>query len=314
MDALVLSGGGINGAWQAGATEAVMATGFRPEIITGISVGALNAAFLAAYPNDGRKLAEFWETQVTSPGTVVHKRPWYELVYRVLFKKWDGVVSTKPLDKLVRGMLGPHFPKVAGPDVRVGSVNLETGELVYTPAGSPDFLDAVLASAAEPIALPLRRLGGAPHYDGGLRDIAPLKQAIIMGATRIVAVVCQPANVGTVKMQEGNLMALLTRVLGITVNEMVKDDLGDAERINMDLAFMADQPLPPSLVNKKRIDLTVIRRSWRPEIDLESFTHAEILLRVQQGREDAKAVLEEKCEYCGWPLSRHFIACVRPAA
>jgi predicted acylesterase/phospholipase RssA len=40
--ALVLSGGSVKGAFQAGALKAVFETGYAPEIITGISVGSLN--------------------------------------------------------------------------------------------------------------------------------------------------------------------------------------------------------------------------------------------------------------------------------
>ena len=44
--ALVLSGGSIKGAFQAGAIQQVLNEGFQPDIIHGISVGSLNGSFL----------------------------------------------------------------------------------------------------------------------------------------------------------------------------------------------------------------------------------------------------------------------------
>lgn len=48
MRALVLSGGSIKGAFQAGAIAGLLDAGFRPDIVTGISVGALNGGFLVS--------------------------------------------------------------------------------------------------------------------------------------------------------------------------------------------------------------------------------------------------------------------------
>src|SRR5258708_31686230 len=45
--ALILSGGGMFGAWQAGAWSTLAAT-FRPDLVVGASVGALNGYAIAA--------------------------------------------------------------------------------------------------------------------------------------------------------------------------------------------------------------------------------------------------------------------------
>ena len=65
---LVLQGGGALGSYQAGAFQALCRSGFEPEWIAGISIGAINAAIIAG--NDAEKrvdrLKEFWEL-VSSP-------------------------------------------------------------------------------------------------------------------------------------------------------------------------------------------------------------------------------------------------------
>lgn len=60
--ALVLSGGGAKGCFQAGAVETLWSRGFRPDIICGVSVGALNAAKLAEGETDSATLLRsIWE-------------------------------------------------------------------------------------------------------------------------------------------------------------------------------------------------------------------------------------------------------------
>ena len=297
MDALVLSGGLIKGAYQAGAIEAVLESGYRPSILTGTSVGALNAAFLAANQGSeqaGARLTHFWETEVTEPSKLVKRRGAVDLVWRVLTKRWDGVVDTKPLADLVRRILAPYFPRPGGIQVRVGAVDLRSGALVYTGSESPNFVDVVLASTAEPISMPLRKIRGTPHYDGGLRDIAPFKQAISLGATRIVCVLCQPAGVSEVTVKEGDVLELIDRVLGIVTNEIVENDLETAQTINRLLLDLPPEVLAhPYFASKRPIPLTVIRPSVEIPVSLDSFTSGDIRRMVEQGRQDARAVLAQ---------------------
>lgn len=60
---LVLQGGGALGAYQAGVYEALSETGFAPDWVTGVSIGAINAALIAGNPPELRvaRLREFWE-------------------------------------------------------------------------------------------------------------------------------------------------------------------------------------------------------------------------------------------------------------
>jgi NTE family protein len=65
---LVLQGGGALGSYQAGAYQALCHSGFEPEWVAGISIGAVNAAIIAGNPPERRlaRLKEFWEL-VSSP-------------------------------------------------------------------------------------------------------------------------------------------------------------------------------------------------------------------------------------------------------
>lgn len=45
--AVVLSGGGAKGGYQIGVWKALREIGFKPDIVTGTSIGALNGALMA---------------------------------------------------------------------------------------------------------------------------------------------------------------------------------------------------------------------------------------------------------------------------
>jgi NTE family protein len=59
---LALQGGGALGAFQAGAYEALHENGYEPDWVTGISIGAINAAIIAGNEQSNRlkQLGEFW--------------------------------------------------------------------------------------------------------------------------------------------------------------------------------------------------------------------------------------------------------------
>ena len=59
----MLQGGGALGAYQAGVYEALTEAGFAPDWVTGVSIGAINAALIAGNPPERRveRLREFWD-------------------------------------------------------------------------------------------------------------------------------------------------------------------------------------------------------------------------------------------------------------
>ena len=62
MRAFVLSGGANYGAQQVGALEVLFEIGLQPDMIMGVSAGALNAAWVAVHPTlEGvQELARIW--------------------------------------------------------------------------------------------------------------------------------------------------------------------------------------------------------------------------------------------------------------
>lgn len=67
--ALVLQGGGALGAYQCGVYEGLHEAGIRPNVLAGVSIGAVNAAIIAGNPPERRieRLRAFWN-MVCQPG------------------------------------------------------------------------------------------------------------------------------------------------------------------------------------------------------------------------------------------------------
>ncbi len=112
--ALVLSGGSIKGAFQAGAIQQVLEEGFEPDIIHGVSVGALNGGFMVnetgkrnndfVWPDIGNELVNFWKGKVRRPSDLIKRKSKLTLGANIVTNRFKGIVSTSPLQNLVRSV------------------------------------------------------------------------------------------------------------------------------------------------------------------------------------------------------------------
>jgi NTE family protein len=176
--AFVLSGGGNLGAVQAGMLLALADRGVRPDVMVGTSVGALNAAYLAADPSPAgvQRLATLWRgirrQQVfpTSPLRAV----------TAFSGRSNALVDPGPL----RRFLGEHIPYADLADapwpVAVVATEVTTGAEVVMRRG--DVVDAVMASAAVPGVYPPVVVDGHVLMDGGIVNHTPIAVATTMGA------------------------------------------------------------------------------------------------------------------------------------
>jgi NTE family protein len=133
---LVLSGGGARGAYQVGVLQ-YLARQFPsaiPEILTGVSAGAINAAFIAArqdpFVQKIDELAEMWSTLRIDE---VFRVDAHELMWRAL--RWGG--------RLVSGGKSPLTPAKSLVDTRPLHAVLER-ELRALPDGTIDGINASL--------------------------------------------------------------------------------------------------------------------------------------------------------------------------
>lgn len=188
--ALVLSGGGALGAYQAGAYAALDSSGVRPNWLAGTGIGAVNAAIIAGnLPHErALRLRQFW--QELSRRVAGHSRIELRQRTRAFIGRWSGLwrpprvaaANTEPvlplpeLRELVQDAV--DFDRINAGAVRLvlGAVNLGTGaETFFDNDRHVLGVDHVLASTAMP-GMPPVSIDRQP-YGGSAVSVALLDEA-----------------------------------------------------------------------------------------------------------------------------------------
>ncbi len=225
--AIVLSGGGARAAYQVGLLRRLAreVPDLRFPIITGVSAGAINAAFFAAHPaglgKAAEALAEIWRRltvddifRVDLPSLARHLVRWAtHLVSGGSPAAPDvrGLVDSQPLRLTVSRSaasvdgeligIGRNLARGRLQAIAITALNYSTGQTVTWIQGEgPTWNEGlrrsyrarlsaehIMASAALPIFFPAVRLGDSWYGDGGMRHWAPLAPAVRLGARRILA-------------------------------------------------------------------------------------------------------------------------------
>ena len=233
MRALVLSGGGAKGAWQVGALrQLLMVERQRYDLLAGVSVGALNAGFLAQWPAGQEReafaaLEALWRSIRTRD---VHRR-W---LFGTLAGLWrPSVRDARPLRGLVRRNLDPARVVSSGRKLRIVAVGLRTGrEQVWTEEDAGRIREAILASSSYPIAFQPIALDGELYSDGGLRTVTPLGAAIAAGATEVDVVITMPDGLTQWGPHKPNVLQVGVRGMDLLTDQVQHDDVATCERVN----------------------------------------------------------------------------------
>lgn len=179
--AFVLAGGGSLGAVQVGMLKALSAAGVMPELLIGTSVGAINAAFIAAGagPRDAAELERIWLD--VRRGDVFPVKPLRGL--SALLTRQDALFSADSLRQLIASHLRYERLEDAPIPVAIVAADVVSGREVVLRSG--DAVDAVLASAAIPGVFPAVTIGDLELVDGGFVNHTPISTAAELGATTI---------------------------------------------------------------------------------------------------------------------------------
>lgn len=178
--------------------------------------------------------------------------------------------------------------------IKVGAVNLISGDIVYADPAYPDFIDYVLASTSIPIAMPGVKIGGKPFFDGGLKDVAPLGKAIDEGATEIVCIACQAENIGVTGsgFNYRNIISLSERFTDIMVNEIVNNDLKKATYANNYAPADGSPKNEHPFKDYRRIKIITIRPPETLTLDLDNFNEKDIAGLIASGYEVGKEAMK----------------------
>jgi NTE family protein len=170
--ALVLSAGGMFGAWQAGVWK-VLSGRFRPDLVIGSSAGALNGWAIA-----GRVAPEELIAAWLDPVTADVNRPRY----------FPTLLDPKPLMRTAHALFDQYRPQLPF-----------AATLAEVPGLRPRLVREtemtwrhLFAACSIPFAYPPVRLDGHWYVDGGLLGALPVWAAAELGAERVIAVDALP--------------------------------------------------------------------------------------------------------------------------
>lgn len=189
--ALVLSGGGAKGAYEAGVASLLVERGVPIRLVAGSSAGALNAAMIA----DGRldRLEALWRG--------LTRERVYSLRARVFFAgllpgwltlltldRAGSLFDPGPLRELIDTSL--DLERIRSSSVRLLVVTTDLARREPRVFDNQTVtLEALMAAAAVPGAFPAVDVGGALLVDGGLTGRAPVLEALAAGPAVARAVV-----------------------------------------------------------------------------------------------------------------------------
>ena len=273
---LVLAGGSVKGAFQAGVMKAMMERGYQPDAVYGVSAGSLNAAYFVnqlgmqaitgepiSFKDASQDLWDFWESRITSPESLSKPFNIFQLGLSALRKKFKGLVDTMPLRNLLTEVLSVRNLHASPIDLKIGAVNIIDGTMYYVDTSEEHFLDYLMASSAVPILMPVVKINGETRrsfLDGGLRDVAPIKKAVDDGANHIVCISCHMESIEGGHFDSGDLLALVDRVMDIAVNEILNADIKEVMISNTTIDIQSIRPPQPLTIDIQNFNKMDIRR------------------------------------------------------
>jgi predicted acylesterase/phospholipase RssA len=251
--AIVLQGGGALGAYELGVARAVYGdSGPKPDLIAGVSIGAITAALLAR-PRNGDSLGTleaFWE-KVALPaeyflpalrpyasifGDPAFFRPRFDLF---AMSSWTSIYDTAPLRATLEALIDTAALRDTSkrPRLLLTATDIEMGEIkAFDSAEMPLSLDHILASGSLPPNFPMTPVDKKFYWDGGIFDNTPLGAVIermnpekSREAERRIIVVNLFPNAGRIPR---NMAQVGQRILNLLFANKTRSDLKLLQRFN----------------------------------------------------------------------------------
>ncbi len=227
--ALALSGGGSKGAYSVGVIRALLEEGKSWDIISGVSVGALLASWLAMYPPKRQLetyegLEEIWYNLKGNKSIYKNWAPGF-LTY--IWSLWKGsIYNMQPLKDILNENLDEDKIVTSGVDLSVGVTSLTTGRYKVAKGTDSNIKDWVWASAVFPMLFPPVKIEGEKWVDGGIRNTIPVMDVINSGTKHIDVVATSPLDRKVDRRKGfGSIIDVGTRVAEIASNEIYINDL-----------------------------------------------------------------------------------------
>ena len=203
---LVLQGGGALGSYQAGVCEALQEADVEPHWVTGISIGAINAALIAGNPPERRleRMKAFWGKATSGPffSPFTDFNPMRSLINQMSAATiatfgapgffapralppplWPegtpeaiSFYDTSPLRETLEKLVDFELINSGRTRLSVGAVNVRSGNaVVFDSARERIGPEHIMASGALPPGFPPVWIEGEAYWDGGLVSNTPLQ-------------------------------------------------------------------------------------------------------------------------------------------
>lgn len=287
---LVLGGGQITVSYQVGVVCKLFENGYRPDVILGISGGALVGLKIIDilekqkepdFKKVGKELVSFWMKNIKSPESLIKKRGKIRLVASIIRKKFKGVYDNEPLKNLIlktTDSSGLYKSKVK---CIVGAVDLDTGDITYVDNYSVDFLSHAIASSSIPVVFPPVKRKGKNYIDGGIIDSTPLKAAFKENPSEITCIVNSPEKIKGKSVNPGDIKELASHIISIALRNNLDNDIKEAEYINRLLKHSDG-----SVSAKKYIPLRIFRPNEEIDVRIDKFDAGDIAGMIQLGYDE----------------------------
>ncbi|MDV3480072.1 FAD-dependent oxidoreductase [Sphingobium yanoikuyae] len=243
---LVLQGGGALGAFECGVVKALESEGIFPDVVAGVSIGALNGSIIASNPRRATEALEsFWRDltvispplpfedmrravvamQILSFGVPNFFKPRWLPPFSDPFEAWTSFYDVSPMKQLIARYVDFAALKTSPVRLLVSAVNVASGRLEVFDSYVDDLTpDHILASGSLPPGFPSTRIGDEAYWDGGIISNSPLEMVIDRVGPDGKQVYIVDLYSGEAPLPK-NLMEVLAR----------RDEIVYAERVHSDL-------------------------------------------------------------------------------
>lgn len=210
---LVLEGGGVRGAYTAGALAWLNDNNITFDYSVGISSGA---AYLCCYlcgdKHSPKNMSTIYAADPDLVGITSLLRVGYYVDYRRIFetdlKGKEHMTIQKILDEK--------------PDMEIGAYDMEKGETCfYGPEDLSDDLELIRGACALPVASEVVEYRGKRLLDGGITKMIPIERALEKGCTKCLVITTKPKDY--VRKPASKIVTLIMRLIYRKCPQIAKD-------------------------------------------------------------------------------------------
>ncbi|MDD2290004.1 MAG: patatin-like phospholipase family protein [Bacteroidales bacterium] len=214
---IAFGGGGTRGYYHAGVLKRLLELGYKPQIVSGTSVGAIVAAMYAQGLSVESMIDAF--NMLTLKDFLAPRIP------------KEYLTDSKPVRLILEKTLQAKTFEALEIPLKIVATCLESGKEVVFESGS--LIDAVIASCSVPVVFPPVRIQGKHYVDGGVIRNVPV--SVIRGeCKKVLAVNLFPVAESEVEYSR-SMKHIAERCVTMLLNAGASYDLGLADLVIQDV-------------------------------------------------------------------------------